>query len=271
MPRKLLEDARICLSLLTRLPIPMPKEILDEDGDGIQDLERIGKAYRAAPLVGVVTGVVGALAYFIGISMSGNPVYIAAILAISAQLLISGGSQEIGFTKVLSLRPHPSADTQGRDEDMGVAVGAIAAGLMLLLKIHLVAELANPWIAAMGLIASAAFGRAAQVQLMAFTSKDSATQPSKIDATTSMFVGAIIGIVTIMMATIGESFGASVIGFAKTVLGAFFGMGASAALFFSLTKCRHHLDNVNVKEAVGWVTEMGALYGIVAFMPVIGL
>lgn len=271
MPRQLLEDAKICLSLLTRLPIPIKKDVLDADGDGNQDLGRIGKAYRAAPLVGVVTGLVGAIAYFIGNSMSGSPVYIAAILAVSAQLLISGGSQEIGFTKVLSLRPHPSADTQGRDEDMGVAAGAIAAGLMLLLKIHLVAELANPWIAAMGLIASAAFGRAAQVQLMAFTSDDSATQPSKIDATTSMIVGLIIGIITIMMATIGESFSASVVGFGMTVFGAFVGMALSSTLFFTLTKCRHHLENVNVKEAVGWVTEMGALYGIVAFMPVIGL
>lgn len=271
MPKKLLEDARICLSLLTRLPVPMPESAKENGVDGTQNLARIGKAYRAAPLVGVVTGFAGALAYGIGFAMSGNPVHVAAILAVAIQLMISGGSEEIGFAKVLSLAPHPSTDTKGRDGEMGVAAGAIAAGIMLLLKIFLIAELANPWIAAMGLIASASLGRAAQVSLMAFTSDDSATQPSKLDAFTSMIVSAVIGILTIMLATIGESFAATAIGFFQTVIGAIAGMALATLLFFTLTKCRHHLDNINVKEAVGWVTEMGALFGIVACMPVIGI
>ena len=48
--KKLLDDARICLALLTRLPVPLPK---NEDGtkfDLQTNIAQIGKAYRAAPL-----------------------------------------------------------------------------------------------------------------------------------------------------------------------------------------------------------------------------
>ncbi len=270
MFKKLIEDAQICLSLFTRLPVPMPK-----DGEGKRleisnNTQRIGQAYSAAPLIGVVTGVASALAYFLGYSMPGNPVYLSAVLAIAVQLMISGASEELGFAKVISLRPHPSADAaeaDGKDEEMGVAAGAIAAMMMVLLKIFLIAELAHPISAGLALIASSALGRAAQVQLMAFTSSDAATQPSKFAATTSMLVGAAIGIVALFMANINESATATIAGFASTVTGALVGVGSGALLFFALTKCRHHLDNINVKEALGLAIEVGALFGIVAFMP----
>lgn len=271
MPNNLLEDARICLSLLTRLPISMPKSV-EEDKEN--SVSRIGKAYRAAPLVGVVTGFAGAIAYMVGMMMSGNPVHVAAILAVSAQILISGGSQELGFAKVLSLRPHKSADTNGRDEDMGVVAGAIGVTLLLLLKIFLVSELANPWTAAMGLIASDALGRAAQVQLMTFTAdkEDSYAQPGKLDATFSMFVGLIVGALAIAFISfqLTPDFGHGLLAFATTAFGAIVCMLIAAALFFTQTKCRDHLEDINVKEALGWVVELGALFGIVAFLPAMG-
>lgn len=270
MFKKLIEDARICLSLFTRLPVPMPK---DADGKRLEvsnNLQRIGQAYSAAPLIGVVTGVAAALAYFLGYSMPGNPVYLSAVLAVGVQLLISGASEELGFAKVVSLRPHPSADVSeadGKDEEMGVAAGAIAAVVMVLIKIFLVAELAHPFSAGMALIASSALGRAAQVQLMAFTSSDAATQPSKLAATTSMLVGATVGAIALFMANINESAAATLTGFISTITGALIGVAGGALLFFALTKCRHHLDNINVKEALGLAIEVGALFGIVAFMP----
>lgn len=270
MPKTLLEDARICLSLLTRLPIAMPKGENGEVFDLKSNLGRIGKAYRAAPLVGVVTGVAAALAYFLGNSLPGNPVYLAAVLAVGAQLLISGASEEIGFAKIISLRPHPSADANeadGKDEDMGVVAGAIGAMILILLKIFLVAELAEPFKVGMALIASSALGRAAQVQLMAFTSSDKETQPSKLAATASMIFGAGIGAAALFLANLGGGALATLGGFAQTTIGAVVGMAVSTFLFFAFTKCREHLDNINVKEALCLVIELGALYGIVAFMP----
>lgn len=275
MPSKLLEDAKICLSLLTRLPVPMPQIPVGENGEAKESQSRIGKAYRAAPLVGVVTGLAGALAYMVGMMMAGNPVHVAAILAVGAQILISGGSQELGFAKVVSLRPHPSSDTNGRDDGMGLVAGAIGVMIIIILKMFLISELGSPWIAAMGLIASAALGRAAQVQLMTFTAdkEDSYAQPSKIDATTSMLVGLTIGALAIMVMTgaLSPDFMQTIAAFLTTSFGAVVSMGIAAALFFSLTKCRHHLEDVNVKEALGWVVEIGALFGIVAFLPPIGV
>lgn len=271
--KKLLDDARICLALLTRLPVPLPK---NEDGtkfDLQANIAQIGKAYRAAPLVGVVVGFVAALAYILGYSLPGAPVYLSAVLAVSAQLMISGASEEIGFAKVLSLRPHPAADageSDGHDEEAGLVAGVIGAVIVVLLKIFLVAELAEPFRAGLALIAASALGRAVQVQLMAFTSSDSATQPSKLDATTSMVVGAAIGAGALLLPNITGGSGGLLLtfgGFLRTIIGALVGLSISAALFFSLTKCRHHLDNINVKEALGLVIELGALFGIVAMMP----
>ncbi len=271
--KKLLDDARICLALLSRLPVPLPK---NEDGtkfDLQTNIAQIGKAYRAAPLVGVVVGFVAALAYILGYSLPGAPVYLSAVLAVSAQLMISGASEEIGFAKVLSLRPHPAADageSDGHDEEAGLVAGVIGAVIVVLLKIFLVAELAEPFRAGLALIAASALGRAVQVQLMAFTSSDSATQPSKLDATTSMIVGAAIGAGALLLPNITGGSGGLLLtfgGFLRTIIGALVGLSISAALFFSLTKCRHHLDNINVKEALGLVIELGALFGTVAMMP----
>ncbi len=261
MFKSLIDDARICLSIFTRLPITPPKSSLSPVNEE-QNLNKIGKAYRAAPIVSLVVGLAGAIAYTIGISMHGSPVHIAAILAVATQLLISGGTEEIGLAKVLSLRPHPSADTSGRDEGMGIAVGAVTVGIALLLKIFLVAELTLPWYAAMGLIASSALGRAAQVQLMAFTSDNSESQPSKIDATTSMIVGGIIGAIALVLMSRQYFF--------MPAFGALLGMAISIILFFTLTKCRQHLDNLHVREALAFVAEIGALFGIVAFLPSLG-
>lgn len=271
--KKLLDDARICLALLTRLPVPLPK---NEDGtkfDLQANIAQIGKAYRAAPLVGVVVGFVAALAYVLGYSLPGNPVYLSAVLAVSAQIVISGASEEIGFAKVISLRPHPTADAgeaDGHDEEAGLVAGVIGAMIVVLLKIFLVAEIAYPFQAGAALIAASALGRAVQVQLMAFTSSDSASQPSKLDATTSMIIGAMIGAAAIFLVTMSDfssGFLANLGGFIGTIIGALVGVGISASLFFSLTKCRHHLDNINVKEALGLVIELGALFGIFATMP----
>jgi adenosylcobinamide-GDP ribazoletransferase len=268
--KKLLEDARICLALLTRLPVPMPK---GEDGaplDLHSNLARIGKAYRAAPLVGVVVGLTAAIAYFLGYSLPGAPIYLAAVLAVGVQLTISGASEEIGFAKLMALRPHPSADAgeaDGHDEIAGVVAGTIASMVVVLLKIFLVAELAEPFRVGMALIAASAFGRAAQVQLMAFTTSDSATQPSKLDATTSMIVGAALGAGTLLLPNIDGGVFLTIGGFVKTIVGALIGIAIGAGMFFGFTKSRLHLDNINVKEALCLAIELGALFGIVAMMP----
>lgn len=258
MPNSLLEDAKICLSILTRLPV---KNSLSELPEGSEERRsRIGKAYRAAPIVGLIAGIAGALAYLIGNSMTGNPVYLAAVMAVGAQLLITGASQEIGFSKVCSLRPHPSADQDGKDASAGVAAGTLATVIMMLLKINLIAELATPWAAGMALIASAALGRAVQVQMLAFSAEDGSSQPGKIAATGSMIVGGAIGGVALLLA--------GGIMFYLPVVGAVIGMAIATMVFFALTKCRHHLDNINVREALSLVAEIGALYGIVELMPI---
>lgn len=259
MPGKILEDAKICLSLLTRLPIKTPAAIDPSLISKEEVHQRIGKAYRAAPIVGLMSGLIGAIAYFAANSLPGNPIYLAAVIAVTAQLMLSGGSQEIGFAKVLELGKHPSADIEGRDEMAAIAAGAIGAGLVVLIKIFMIGELAQPLLASAALIASAAFGRAAQVQLMAFTPSESKAMPSKVDATTSMVVGAIIGVGALIMVT--------GVKFILPLLGAVAGSTICLIAFFALTQSRKHLDDIHVREAVSIVVELGSLLGIIIFTP----
>jgi cobalamin synthase len=49
---RIIDDARICLIFFTRLPVTWPEDL---------PRERITRAFQAAPVAGLVTGIIGAL------------------------------------------------------------------------------------------------------------------------------------------------------------------------------------------------------------------
>ncbi len=114
----LLDELRVAVAFYTRLPVAQPTPV---------DGAALARAAWAAPLVGVLIGALGALAYWIAYRLNLPPL-VAATLAL--------GATRIG------------------------TYGALALGVALLLRVGALADLPNPGLVAWALIAAHAAGRA---------------------------------------------------------------------------------------------------------------
>src|SRR5712671_382347 len=76
----LIDDLRVALAFYTRLPVAQPTP-----ADGAT----LARAGWAAPLVGVLIGALGALAYWIAYRLN-LPALVSATLAVGATLLLTG-------------------------------------------------------------------------------------------------------------------------------------------------------------------------------------
>ncbi|HEX3208718.1 MAG TPA: adenosylcobinamide-GDP ribazoletransferase [Geminicoccaceae bacterium] len=143
----------MALRFLTRLPA----------GSGAHPPpDALAASVPAFPLVGALVGAAGALAFALGARV-GLPPPLAALLAVAAQILLTGGLHEDGLadladgfgggrTRVEKLRIM-------RDPRIG-SFGALALVLVLLARVGALATLADPRLAAAVLIAAAAASRA---------------------------------------------------------------------------------------------------------------
>jgi len=83
----LLDDLRVAAAFYTRLPVAQPTPV---------DGAALARAGWAAPLVGVLIGALGALAYWIAYRLNLPPL-VAATLAVGATLLLTGCLHEDGL------------------------------------------------------------------------------------------------------------------------------------------------------------------------------
>ncbi|GIU67970.1 adenosylcobinamide-GDP ribazoletransferase [Candidatus Phycosocius spiralis] len=260
---RIIDDARICLIFFTRLPVTWPEDL---------PRERITRAFQAAPVVGLVTGFIGALAYGLGMWLFDGSVHIAATLAVAAQVLTTGVFHEDGFADFFDGIGGGKSISERleimRDSRIGT-FGGTALLLALILKIFLIAEIAQSWQAGLCLIISGTMGRTALVHVMTLlrpASEDgisaSAGQPTPSEATTATIIGATISGVAVLLAFqfsfIGPAFG--------TVLGTILGAGTIALA------ARKYLGG-QTGDALGacaTTAELGALAGLVALIPGFG-
>jgi len=157
-------EARLFLcavQFLTRIPTPQLRGF---------DPSWITQSARYFPLVGQIVGAISALALF-GVAQIWTP-WIAALLAISLGVVITGGFHEDGLAD--------TADGLGggltrarrleimKDSRLG-SYGALALGLTLALRVAALAALTalSPALAALALFAAHGLGRAAAVAVMA--------------------------------------------------------------------------------------------------------
>ena len=85
---RIIDDARICLIFFTRLPVTWPEDL---------PRERITRAFQAAPVAGLVTGMIGALTYGLAMWLFNGSVHVAATLAVASQVVTTGAFHEDGF------------------------------------------------------------------------------------------------------------------------------------------------------------------------------
>src|SRR6267154_651601 len=83
----LLDELRVAVAFYTRLPVAQPTPV---------DGAALARAAWAAPLVGVLIGALGALAYWIAYRLNLPPL-VAATLAVGATLLLTGCLHEDGL------------------------------------------------------------------------------------------------------------------------------------------------------------------------------
>lgn len=149
------EKFLIATQFLTRLPIPARFQT----NWGMEDLR---DSVHMFPLVGVLVGLGASLVYAAAVFCNLPPV-IAAILAVSSQVLMTGALHEDGLADVCDGfgggRTREQKLEIMRDSRIGT-YGTIGLILSLALRISAIAHLANPETVAVGLIAAAVMSRA---------------------------------------------------------------------------------------------------------------
>jgi adenosylcobinamide-GDP ribazoletransferase len=153
MVRAAIEECKVALQFLTRLPVgttarPPPGAL--------------AASVAMFPLVGALIGAAGGLVFALGAGL-GLPPLPAALLAVAAQILLTGGLHEDGLADVADGfgggRTRADKLRIMRDPAIG-SFGAIALVLALLARIGALAALAQPSLVAAVLIAAASASRA---------------------------------------------------------------------------------------------------------------
>lgn len=151
-------EMRLALAFLTRLPLPLPPEIAAQP---------LAAAVRAFPLVGALVGAVGALVYAV-VDLLGMSSTIAALLAIGAMVVLTGGLHEDGLADSadgLAGTTREKALAIMRDSHIGT-FGVMALFFILSLRVVAVSYAGSAVDAACLLVAGAAGSRAVVPALM---------------------------------------------------------------------------------------------------------
>lgn len=149
-----LAELATALVWLTRLPVA---RILP------RDLPGLAQVVWAFPVVGLITGLIASLPMLAGLA-AGMPAPVAALLAIGAAMLITGGLHEDGLADFTDAAGGATRERRleiMRDSRIG-SYGVLALIMVTGLRVAALAALAGqgPWLAVAGLIGAAAASRA---------------------------------------------------------------------------------------------------------------
>jgi len=196
-PRQVVDDIALCLVFFTRLPLP----VFDFRG------RSLAAAIWAAPVAGLVVGLIGAVVYAtaerFGLAM--GP---AAALALAATLLTTGCLHEDGLSDVAD--GFGGGKSRGRkleimhDSRIG-AYGASALGLSLLIRWSALSQFADPAQALFALLAAHAASRGllgAFMHLLHPARTDGLSASGSVSRETAM-AGAVLGAIPLLLLGLG--------------------------------------------------------------------
>lgn len=153
-----LPEIRLALAFLTRLPVRLKDD---------EATHPVGAAVRAFPIVGLVVGIAGTALYAVA-DLLGLSSTIAALLAVGAMVVVTGGLHEDGLADSadgLGGRTRERALAIMRDSHIG-SFGVIALVLVLSLRVTALSYAGSAVEAAVMLIAAASGSRAVIPALM---------------------------------------------------------------------------------------------------------
>ncbi len=160
MVRAAIEECKVALRFLTRLPVGAAARL---------PAGALAASAPMFPLVGALIGAAGGLVFALAAGL-GLPPMLAALLAVAAQILLTGGLHEDGLADVADGfgggRTRADKLLILRDPRIG-SFGAIALVLALLARIGALAALERPALVAAVLIAAGGASRATLPVIMA--------------------------------------------------------------------------------------------------------
>ena len=155
-----LTDITACLVFLTRIPF---------GGGGLDAGRKLARSAWAFGIIGALVGGIGATVYVSALGFGLAPL-VGATLAVAAMVGLTGALHEDGLADTVDGfgGGHDRAAKLliMRDSRLG-AFGAVALILMLVLRIAVLAALAEPAVVAAAVVGAAAASRAAMVVVMA--------------------------------------------------------------------------------------------------------
>ncbi|MDE2228761.1 MAG: adenosylcobinamide-GDP ribazoletransferase [Alphaproteobacteria bacterium] len=205
-----LADLQVCFAILTRIPLRHVS---------VGATRTLGQAAWAFPLVGLVVGLVGSAIYaaasFVGLSS-----WIAATLAVGAEILATGGFHEDGLADIAD----GFGGGHGRDEKLAImrdsrvgVFGVLALILGIALRLGALVVIARPVMVLVALVAAGALSRAAIVWAMAFAgparSDGLGAAAGRAEPMSALAATAIALVATVVIAGINAAFLAGVAGF----------------------------------------------------------
>ena len=195
-----IDDLRVAVALLTRVPIPHP--------DGAVPVN-LARAQRVFPLIGATIGLAVGLFYWF-LAATGIPILAAAVLTLAASALLTGALHEDGFGDVAD------GFGGGRDRDAKLAImrdsrlgtyGALAVITAFVAKAAALQAMA-PSTALVALVAAHALGRAGIPVLAAFLPYarsdglgQGAGRPASGDVAVAVASSVVIALVVLPFAT----------------------------------------------------------------------
>jgi adenosylcobinamide-GDP ribazoletransferase len=160
MLRETIDEGKAALQFLTRLPVR---------GPAAWPGHALAASVPVFPLIGALIGALGGLAFALA-SWLDLPPTLAAVLAVAAQIVLTGGLHEDGLADLADGfgggRTRADKLRIMRDPRLG-SFGALALVLALLARIAALAALAGPPLVASVLIAAGAASRAGLPAIMA--------------------------------------------------------------------------------------------------------
>ncbi len=214
----MLDDVKTALQFLTRLPVQVP---------AASGMAGVARAAWAFPLVGLVVGLAGAIAFTLALRV-GLPPAIAAILALAATILVTGALHEDGLADLFDALGGHAGRARAleimRDSRIGT-YGTLALLLGLSLRAAALATLAAPWAVGTALVVAGCISRALMALLMALQ------HPARSDG-----LGAAAGRVTTGRAILACLLGAVSLLACPSPASAFAVLAASVTLFLLLER-----------------------------------
>lgn len=197
-PRQVVDDIALCLVFFTRLPLP----VFDFRG------RSLAAAIWAAPIAGLVVGLIGAIV-FATAERFGLAMGPAAALALVATVLTTGCLHEDGLSDVAD--GFGGGKSRGRkleimrDSRIG-AYGAMALGLSLLIRWSALSEFVDPTQALFALLAAHAASRGllgAFMHLLPSARVDGLSADAGTVSQETAMAGAVLGAIPLLLLGLG--------------------------------------------------------------------